>query len=276
MTFVYFFTLIFIKNAAALDITAAFEKGLFEKLHLEEDNLRPTTFDPYRKPSQAYFWNREWFKSEKSNVELEFNIHNLHENFFFPGLSLIVLKTTFEKRQVKDDDDDIEIYLSKNNKSDKLKDNEDDEDNKPDGKITKSHDFPKTGYSDEHVFQTWSKSYEDSNYTIKIMINNLKSLENIYFVVTAYRISRNLGNTRSCEDNSRENEWFDCNRSNVENLLLCISDELTCNTLPNCASTQLPNPDENCEYQETLLCYLAQGFNAGSLTDSREPFCTVN
>ena len=30
-------------------------------------------------------------------------------------------------------------------KSDKLKDNEDDEDNKPDGKITKSHDFPKTG-----------------------------------------------------------------------------------------------------------------------------------
>ena len=36
MKIIYFFTLIFIKNAAALDISAAFEKGLFEKLHLEE------------------------------------------------------------------------------------------------------------------------------------------------------------------------------------------------------------------------------------------------
>ena len=30
-------------------------------------------------------------------------------------------------------------------KSDKPKDDKDDRDNKPDGKITKSHDFPKTG-----------------------------------------------------------------------------------------------------------------------------------
>ncbi|XP_023343884.1 uncharacterized protein LOC111713281 [Eurytemora carolleeae] len=244
MKIIYFYALIFIKNAAALDIAAAFERGLFEKLHIEEDNLRPITFDPYRKPSQAYFWNKEGFKHEQSTVELEFNIHNLHENFFFPGLSLIVLKTTFKKRQVNDEDD-IEIYLSKNNEDD-----EEVEEKRPDGKITKSHDFPKTGYSNEHIFQTWPKGYEDSNYTIKIKINNLKSLENIYFVVTAYRISKNLDNTRSCEDNSRETEWFDCNRNNVENnQLLCISDELTCNSLPHCASTQLPNPDENCGYQ---------------------------
>ena len=36
MKIIYCFALIFIKNAAALDIAAAFEKRLFEKLHLEE------------------------------------------------------------------------------------------------------------------------------------------------------------------------------------------------------------------------------------------------
>ena len=47
----------------------------------------------------------------------------------------------------------------------------------------------------------------------------------------------------------RETEWFDCNRNIENNQLLCISNELTCNSLPHCASTQLPNPDENCGYQ---------------------------
>ena len=44
---------------------------------------------------------------------------------------------------------------------------------------------------------------------------------------------------------SYNKHWWNC-MAGDDPLILCINFDLTCNYLPNCASRNIPNPDENC------------------------------
>ena len=88
----------------------------------------------------------------------------------------------------------------------------------------------------------------------------------LYFTLTSYKIGRRSPSVRRCEgyrsvtlQNGRQTKsyqiillllsynkhWWNC-MAGDDPLILCINFDLTCNYLPNCASRNIPNPDENC------------------------------
>jgi len=120
------------------------------------------------------------------------------------------------------------------------------------GEIKGSHDLPhNSDYEKDLIFQTWDHRSDPSNkkVTITMEFNNLDRLENIFFIVTSYRVSPTYADSSlSCNDGSGQGYW-DCNTNQPALQKVCIWYGLTCNDLPNCASASLPNPDENCRTQ---------------------------
>lgn len=73
----------------------------------------------------------------------------------------------------------------------------------------------------------------------------------LYFTLTSYKIGRRSPSVRRCEGYSYNKHWWNC-MAGDDPLILCINFDLTCNYLPNCASRNIPNPDENCTTNEGM------------------------
>ena len=59
--------------------------------------------------------------------------------------------------------------------------------------------------------------------------------------------------------NSFKRNWWDCNTNEVDSILLCLNYDLTCDGLPHCAKTDIPDPDENCSYHVRSIFTLRFG-----------------
>jgi len=70
----------------------------------------------------------------------------------------------------------------------------------------------------------------------------------LYFTVTSYKIGLWSSDTSHCEGYSFHPHWWNCNTNVEKSPLICINYGLTCDGLPSCAKTQVPNPDEDCDY----------------------------
>jgi len=220
---------------ASLDFESAVEHGMFQQI---KDLTLRKTLDPdgnYGISSQAYSYEN---RGEKGNVSLSFDVSQFQSSNFKPGISLIILKNRF-RNYVSDDESKISIFSVEDGQI------------KPEGVITNSNQLPQGGFESDLIFKTWSKyKGHSADIGIQVELTNLQYLENVYFVVTSYRISKDIGNKdTSCESEAPEGtRWWDCNTGKPSYELVCLNWDLTCNDLPNCADTSIPNPDEDCKH----------------------------
>merc|ERR1711892_460952 len=117
--------------------------------------------------------------------------------------------------------------------------------------ISDHFDLPNTTIEEAHIVRSWDllDNREDhKKLRFEVTLENWNEYNQIYLTATSYKIKRSSSSVSECQGFSFKRKWWNCNTNEEDSNLLCLNYDLTCDGLPHCAKTTIPNPDENCGY----------------------------
>jgi len=115
-------------------------------------------------------------------------------------------------------------------------------------------ELPDSTIQEENIIRSWEIFPEDDLHSdgymsIIMFLKNLTPRSKIYFVATSYKVSRKGSSQNQCQSFRplQTPDWWNCNVNERGLPLVCLNYDLTCDNIPHCAHTEIPNPDENCD-----------------------------
>merc|ERR1711892_730189 len=219
----------------ALEFEAAFENGKFEEIKGSKSYF----LDPEYIPSKSLYFdqrrNNSSVDTSLSSINLSFKTQNLDEDEdFMVGMSLVFLKFTSINSRVI-----VETFVDGTHY------------HMHDKHISDHFDLPNTTIEEAHIVRSWDllDNREDhKKFRFEVTLENWNEYNQIYLTAPSYKIKRSLSSVSECQGFSFKRKWWNCNTNEEDSTLLCLNYDLTCDGLPHCAKTTIPNPDENCGY----------------------------
>merc|ERR1711962_1017679 len=213
----------------SLDLQAALSQGKFSKFSEDME----ITLEPSRNPAINLYYDNS-LDEYQDQITLKFVGEFVDDEEYKLGLSLLILIF---------DTDNGTTFMNVTGVND----------------ITESINYafrsdielPSSTIEEKNIIRTWQDLPEVhyGSQELRVKINKVTPRTQIYLVATSYKVSRTVTGRDQCEPYRplKTPDWWNCNVNEKHLPLICVNYDLTCDNIPHCAHTEIPNPDENCD-----------------------------
>jgi len=215
-----------------LDLDAALAQGKFEQI-FENKNVE---LDPYNNPASSMYFDdpNNLYRDQTTEITLQF-WGELSDEDYKLGLSLLILSFDTDNKTTS-----AEVFVESRDEP------------KSQTFFKSDIELPDSTIQEENIIRSWKLFPEDDTdgyMKITVALKDLTPRSKIYFVATSYKVSKRGSSQNKCQPFRplKTPDWWNCNVNEKGLPLVCLNYDLTCDNLPHCAHTEIPNPDENCD-----------------------------